>query len=240
MERIGTLIETLQHQHAAGADPHALLVTVQMLQQELLLQNGQSKLKGRNGVSVFMPGQLDIRFSRTEAMQPGKPEPVTEKLVFELDPEIPDEEFIVETPVMPVTATTPSTLHEMPTFTRQTMVNGNGLPAREVNETVIDEKRSINDVLEAVPKVEIAHTLPAEAIKDLRKAVSINDRYQFINYLFKGDETMYERSIKTINSFNILPEATFWIRRELAVKLSWKDDDPLVQEFNRLVGRRFM
>jgi len=76
-------------------------------------------------------------------------------------------------------------------------------------------------------------------VRDLKKAISINDRYLFINHLFRGDENMYERSIKTINGFNIFPEAQYWIQRELKVKLSWLEDNPTVQLFDQLVKRRF-
>ena len=58
-------------------------------------------------------------------------------------------------------------------------------------------------------------------IRDLKKAISINDRHRFIHELFRGDETMYERSIKTINNFNIYAEAEYWIQRELKLKLGW-------------------
>jgi hypothetical protein len=50
---------------------------------------------------------------------------------------------------------------------------------------------------------------------------------------------MYERSIKTINSFNIYGEAEFWIKRELKLKLAWNDDNEAVQLFDELVKRRF-
>jgi len=86
---------------------------------------------------------------------------------------------------------------------------------------------------------EVGHQIIEPNIKDLRKAIGINDRYRFINELFRGDETMYERSIKTINNFNIYAEAEYWINRELKVKLAWKADDEAVQEFDQLVRRRF-
>ena len=35
---------------------------------------------------------------------------------------------------------------------------------------------------------------------------------------------MYERSIKTINGFRILPEAEYWMERELKVKLGWDEN----------------
>ncbi|HMC99953.1 MAG TPA: hypothetical protein VKH37_07365, partial [Ferruginibacter sp.] len=76
-------------------------------------------------------------------------------------------------------------------------------------------------------------------IRDLKKAIGVNDRFLFINELFRGDESMYERSIKTINSFSILPEAEYWIQRELKVKNGWDDNDAIVKQFYQLVKRRF-
>ena len=75
--------------------------------------------------------------------------------------------------------------------------------------------------------------------EDLKKAIGINDRYLFINELFRGDETMYERSLKTINSFAIFPEAHYWIQRELKVKLGWNERSEIVGHFDQLVKRRF-
>jgi hypothetical protein len=50
---------------------------------------------------------------------------------------------------------------------------------------------------------------------------------------------MYERSIKTINSFNIYGEAELWIKRELKLKLAWSEENKSVQLFDQLVNRRF-
>ncbi len=77
-------------------------------------------------------------------------------------------------------------------------------------------------------------------ITDLRKGFSINDRFRFINSLFRGDEAMFDRAIKTINNFDILPEAQYWMQRELVIKLGWNDEDELVQHFYQLVTRRFL
>lgn len=73
----------------------------------------------------------------------------------------------------------------------------------------------------------------------MKKAITINDRHRFIHELFRDDETMYERSIKTINSFHIFAEAEFWIQRELKVKLGWDTTLELVKVFDQLVRRRF-
>lgn len=91
------------------------------------------------------------------------------------------------------------------------------------------------------PQVEQSFNAAAAGgpIKDLRKAISISDRYLFVNSLFRGDESEYERSIKTINNFNVYQEARYWIDRELKVKLGWDDKNPAVKQFDSLVQRRF-
>lgn len=100
------------------------------------------------------------------------------------------------------------------------------------------EKEDFNNKLKE-NKTEVAAILQGTPVKDLRKAIGINDRYLFINDLFRGDENMYERSIKTINSFNIYPEAEYWIQRELKVKLGWLEEVEVVKIFDQLVKRRF-
>ena len=91
-----------------------------------------------------------------------------------------------------------------------------------------------------VVKKALADTLGGSKINDLKKAIGINDRFRFIKSLFRGDETLFDRSLKTINNFNILPEAQYWIQRELVIKLGWNDEDELVQQFYALVSRRFL
>jgi hypothetical protein len=51
---------------------------------------------------------------------------------------------------------------------------------------------------------------------------------------------MYERSVKTINGFSIFPEAEYWIKRELKLKLGWDEGNPVVKQFDQLIKRRFL
>lgn len=112
---------------------------------------------------------------------------------------------------------------------------------KEVNELMPDPgAMALNEKLQA-RKTELADVLGiGPKVADLRKAISINDKYQFINQLFRGDEDMFERSLRTLNNFGSLPEARFWMQRELVVKMGWNDEDGLVQDFYRLVSRRFI
>ncbi len=100
------------------------------------------------------------------------------------------------------------------------------------------EKRSVNESLKTEVK-ELGLALSNEPIKDLKKGIGINDSYLFINDLFRGDETMYTRSIKTINGFTNFAEAQFWIERELKLKLGWTGANEVVKHFDQLVRRRF-
>nr|HPH86657.1 hypothetical protein [Ferruginibacter sp.] len=112
-------------------------------------------------------------------------------------------------------------------------------PQKEVHESIAsDDGGSLNDKLKQT-KTELSDALQELPVKDLKKAIGINDRFLYINELFRGDEVMYERSIKTINGFSIYPEAEYWIKRELKLKLGWDDRAPIVQQFDQLVRRRF-
>lgn len=109
---------------------------------------------------------------------------------------------------------------------------------KEIHEVIAEKKESLNDKLKQ-EKLELGNTLKEAPIKDLRKGIGVNDKFLFINELFRGDEDMYERSIKTINGFRILPEAEYWMNRELKVKLGWNDNKDTVQHFYGVVRRRF-
>jgi hypothetical protein len=99
-------------------------------------------------------------------------------------------------------------------------------------------EESMNDRLKT-SGAEVGASMQFAPVKDLKKAIGINDRYVFLNELFRGDEVMYERSLKTINAFGNFAEAEFWIKRELKLKLGWNENSHAAQHFDQLVSRRF-
>jgi hypothetical protein len=115
----------------------------------------------------------------------------------------------------------------------------NTAEAKELNEILpTNNAASLND-LHNKPVNAVSDLFEDTPIKDLKKAIGVNERFLYLNELFRGDEAMYERSIKTINAFSIYPEAEFWIRRELKLKLGWDDKYNTVKQFDQLVRRRF-
>ncbi|MFY0253644.1 hypothetical protein ACDQ55_06770 [Chitinophaga sp. 30R24] len=110
---------------------------------------------------------------------------------------------------------------------------------KDLNEIASNNNSlSLNDRLRQ-QQVELAQKLGDTPINDLRQAIGINDKYQFIQELFHGDSDLYERSIKTINECGNLHEADYWIQREIKIIQGWEDDHHLVQHFYSLLRKRF-
>jgi len=248
MERVATLLQKLQQQFNNGASANQLLLTVQMLQHELthveLTQPGAVS----KSIMVSMPLQAIV--PQQEDVMEVVSEPVMEEKIIEVL-QIDEEEVAAELEEIKRNAAVmqqlsghnkPHILFEqedddIPTLTHQ-FSSSDREYGKEVNETVVGESSSLNDSLKEY-KIEISEKLTGLPVKDLKKAIGINDRFLYINDLFRGDEAMYERSIKTINSFSIWPEAEYWVRRELKIKLGWVEDNETVKQFDQLVKRRF-
>ncbi len=106
----------------------------------------------------------------------------------------------------------------------------------------ITEKIPVNlptEINATVSTSEIQEKLALEPIKDLKAAIGINDKFQFIETLFGGDEKAFDQAIKTINAFKIYAEAQFWIKSNLREQNKWDDTMAVVKAFDLLVKRRF-
>lgn len=217
MERVGVLIEKLKEQFEERVDIKNMLVTIQLIHAELQ-KNVSNQFQKNSGVVVVLPkNNHSINHS-----------------VFEED-EIPNfiEPKLKNNKKEDQTGWLFDPIKEVPTLAHQDRIG------RELNDLIGISAHSINDKLKE-EKTELASVLVDTPIKDLRKAISVNDKHLFIEELFRGDDVMFERSIKTINGFNIYPEAEYWIQRELKVKIGWVDNCETVKSFNQLVKRRFI
>jgi hypothetical protein len=218
MERVGVLIDKLQEQLTQKADVQNMLITAQLLQKELLMQANGYNLNSPVKASVSVPNAIGL--STREAFDGEKykpvpkpesePEPIQEPIT---QPNLPETEpspkpepepiphFVEQKPLQelfPAKAEKSrwalDPMLEVPTLAHQKVVF-------ELNDVMVNGENSINDKLKE-NRIEMGSKLQDVPVRDLKKAVSVNDRHQFIQELFRGDETMYERSIKTINSFH--------------------------------------
>jgi hypothetical protein len=90
-----------------------------------------------------------------------------------------------------------------------------------------------------ITNTELQEKLALDPIKDLKAAIGINDKFQFIASLFNGDEKAFEQAVKSINGFKIYAEAQFWIKSNLRGQYKWDDTAEVVKAFDLLVKRRF-
>ena len=256
MERVKTLTEKLVNQIKEGASSAQLLLTVQMLQSELQHKAASATENPDNNfvalhLAPVMEGRVEVKVPETTLKQVEMHVPVPvkeeEKIVevlqvdeAEMEAELEEIKRKAEEINKLSTQNKPGLLFDpiddIPTMIHQ---QTDGPPKKEIHEVLPTERgASLNEKLKQ-GKIELSETLGETPIKDLKKAININDRYVFIKELFRGDENMYERSIKTINGFSIFAEAEYWIRRELKLKLGWNDKNELVKHFEKLVKRRF-
>jgi hypothetical protein len=251
MERVETLIKKLQDQFAQNAPADQLLLTVQMLQAELLhLQQNNAPAFQQESVAVTVANQ----FNQFEtALKNNIAEPVVEEKTVEM---LQVDEAEIEAELEEIKRNAESlqkiSVHnkphivfepeeDIPTLMHQQEYKAEPKkeePGKEINDSAASNHASVNEKLKQ-SKIDLGDTLTEAPVRDLRKAIGVNDRYLFINELFRGDEVAYERSIKTINSFSIFAEAEYWIQRELKVKNGWDAGNEMVAQFYQLVKRRF-
>jgi len=249
MERVGTLIHKLKDLFDQGASSEQLTAAAQMLLSELETANPpmlEPEKPSKIGVSVVMPRGTRIQ-KPEQLIQAKLPLDIPDDTPKEVPVEIPtvtaiqDPIAFVATSKGPVISEMNSgwlfdTATEIPTLALQPKKN----EFAEINQLMesIHSMPVLNEKLRA-NQIEIGTLLNNEPIKELKKGIGINDRFLFVQELFRGDEIMYERSIKTIDGFSIYPEAQFWIQRELKLKIGWNEDSVTVKHFDQLVKRRF-
>ena len=248
MERVETLLKKLQEQFEQKAPTGQLLLTIQMLQAELLHQEAGSNPSPVNNpvtITVTQNSFLPVFTLPVENYQDNtSEEKIIEVLqVDEAALEAELEEIKLNAEMMKkISAQNKPPIffdieEDIPTLSNPKK----NLPVqtpREINETIAGTSSSVNERLKQ-SKIDLGDSLTEVPIRDLKKAIGVNDRFLFMNELFRGDEVAYERSIKTINGFSILPEAEYWIQRELKVKNGWNDSNEVVKQFYQLIKRRF-
>ena len=121
----------------------------------------------------------------------------------------------------------------------------------EVTETLIEElPEEIEDEPQDEPEEQItakakneeagslAEKLEKSPISNLKSAIGLNRKFQFINTLFDGDNEKYDASIKLLNEDQSLEEASNWVKSNVPQKFEDEDDAAVLDAFVDLVERR--
>ena len=216
MDSVKALVEKLSEQLRQNEDKTRLIITAQQILTEL------------GGAVVAKPLPQNI-YQETTMVAPA-------------------EEVVIQTQISQELAPVSNTVQELETpvevIDENLVANIVEAPIVEISQVNLAEVKT-EPILVASEKIEIKEVkevkdhLVLEPIKDLRSAIGINDKFQFIQELFGGDEKSFEVGIKTINAFKIFPEAQFYIKRELREKNNWDEESNVVKQFDQLIKRRF-
>ena len=169
----------------------------------------------------LIPSKVDIPMERVAAL--------VEKLTNQLA-EKADKSQLKQTAVQLLAALSESDQFNNLPNNVSVMIPG---ATEEVAEEIAEE------VEVRIPKTELQEKLALDPIKDLKAAIGINDKFQFIATLFNGDEKAFEMAVKIINGFKIYAEAQFWIKSNLREQNKWDETAEVVKAFDLLVKRRF-
>jgi len=242
MERAEHLIEKLRVQIRSGEPVEQLLTTLRVLYAEIrgdVSERGQMSQAG--SVAVILPGADDISEPSVPTSSLRPEERVVQPL--EVDEKELEEELHAireaaefknavsahlpgESPSKdPANPEVPVTVEEAGRWTRQA---AEGTGPDSLNDRLGNRER------------EVSERLADEQVPDLRKAISLNDRFRFTNELFQGDHSLYDEAIRNLNGFGSMDQALRWLETECFGKLGWKVDDELCVQFVSLVRRRFL
>lgn len=223
MQRAEVLLQKLNEQILSNAAASHILVTLQLLQREYL-QKAETEIPTDSTVSVVLPYSLADPTFQSGNESSGSKHSEGEDIVDPTTMISNFNELVVDIAVNTEQVSEP---HSFIIESFQNIEKNENLISQEINDQLKQSSSAVVDILSDVP------------VRELKKAIGINDRYLFINELFNGDEAMFDRSLKTLDQFVLLQDAEAWIKRELSVKIGWKEDNPVVRQFGLLLKRRF-
>ncbi|MDQ2753535.1 MAG: hypothetical protein M3R72_10995, partial [Bacteroidota bacterium] len=187
MEKTGTLINRLQKQYSDKADDSSLLNTALLLVAELQQNNNNGSATHAGKVSVIMPYkpfEITIGESNksdenkeTEVKEIASAKPAEDQNLQQVNKEIILPQTTELEPVQTFSINTLAeekyndVIEQIPTLAQQ-----QPKMVYELNDTANTSERSINDTLKS-KATEAGSKLKDEPIKDLRKAIGINDKY---------------------------------------------------------------
>lgn len=152
----------------------------------------------------------------------------TSSFVFEMDSEIePVAESAVESEMeMDTRQVNLMDMIEEVTQEKTSPAADNNTPIISLNE-ILAQQQTQHTILKALEKA---------PIEDLKKSITMNQRFQFARELFKGDSEQYELSISELN--NAPAERAFEVLENLKRKWSWDTTSIAYIELEELVQRR--
>lgn len=172
---------------------------------------------------------LESKLSRIDLSDP---EPVELDFDEELDGDLPEEapaEIVEEVP-----AEAPAEIAEEVPAEPEVELDLFGEPVLRVNEKLgAGRSRSVGEKMEQKEAWRTA--MPGAAVKDVRSAISLNDRVLFIRELFGGDAGLFQKAVDDINAMGSLDEMVAYVNERHP---GWDLDSDTVYRLMMAVRRK--
>lgn len=138
-----------------------------------------------------------------------------------------------ETPEKP--EETPEEVEEAPLLEEEVLEE---VPVSETEQEAIvqPEKKPLN--AENTGSTSIAEKLEKTPLADLKSAIGLNRKFQFINTLFEGDGGAYDTAIQFLNQDENAAEVSSWIAENLPKEFEDEDEQSVLIAFIDLIERR--
>ena len=184
---------------------------------------------------------LESKLSRIDLSDP---EPVELDLDEDLDGDLPEEipteapaEAPAEAPVEiaeEIPAEAPAEIAEEAPAEPEVELDLFGEPVLRVNEKLgAGRSRSVGEKMEQKEAWRTA--MPGTAVKDVRSAISLNDRVLFIRELFGGDAGLFQKAVDDINAMGSLDEMVAYVNERHP---GWDLDSDTVYRLMMAVRRK--
>gem|GEM_PF-988560 len=165
-------------------------------------------------------------------------EPVKEVPVHEPVKEVPVHEPVKEVPVPEPVKEVPvhEPVKEVPVHEPAEVPNAEETLQKAEAKVEADAIKSASNEEEAN---DLASKFSNTPINDLKKAISIVKKFEFINALFQGNVEKYAYSIHHMNNLQSGDDA-FTYLHDLRTEYKWEDEDKNFLELANLVRRRYL
>ena len=172
---------------------------------------------------------LESKLSRIDLSDP---EPVELDFDEELDGDLPEEVPVEIAEEIPAEA--PAEIAEEAPAEPEVELDLFGEPVLRVNEKLgAGRSRSVGEKMEQKEAWRTA--MPGAAVKDVRSAISLNDRVLFIRELFGGDAGLFQKAVDDINAMGSLDEMVAYVNERHP---GWDLDSDTVYRLMMAVRRK--
>lgn len=130
-------------------------------------------------------------------------------------------------------------VQEEPVSTYGPTVSPNQISLIDSIEEIKQMEQSLNETFKQ-ESTTLAQKLHRKPISDLKSAVTINQKFQFISHLFAKDADAFNKAIDRLNGCATYLEADEYIQNNLISTYDWDMKSPPVKEMMDLVERKFL